>query len=66
MAEPATTKEIDCTPKICPHIPQIYILKRRHPGKNLNKYDILYFKFQECVFKKNFSLLLFIIEIGVK
>ena len=58
-ARPSITKEIDCTPKIRSHYPQIYILKMRHPRKNFVENDILPFKLYECFVKITFLYISF-------
>ena len=56
-------EEIDyCTLKIRPHPPKICISKRRHPGKNIIKNDILYLKFNECFVKITFLYLVWLLR----
>ena len=58
----ATTEEIDCTLKIRAHPPKIWILKRRHPGKNFIKNANLYLKFNEYFVKITFLYLVWLLR----
>ena len=51
MQNAISYKEIDCTLKIRPHPPKVCISKKRHPGQNFIKNDILSLKVYECFVK---------------